>query len=290
MANNFILYFAYGDLYVKECLFSIASLINTYNKDFPEELKVLVYTDLPDSFQIFHNYISQITTEYIDSKTVEEWSNGTDNILRTKIVTLKYFFSNHNNALALFVDTDVVFERKIDKLFKLMGEGWLLMHSKEAKLSYKDFHYFLEPYNGKVFYLASGRKVEIHAESEMWNSGVIGLASKNAAFLNDVLELNDILYQISPLRLVEQFSFSTIFCQEKRLRYTKNYIFHYCHIKEGIRSRLKTLFIKPQNIYSFLTRARKIRPRMISYSTIIESFNFKVIIREILKKLRGYER
>jgi hypothetical protein len=82
------------------------------------------------------------------------------------------------------------------------------------------------------FTLSSGTRIQINGETEMWNSGVVGIPATAGALLRDALELCDRFYEIFPGWHVEQFSLSIILQQTGRLRGCRRKIFHYWHSKE----------------------------------------------------------
>ena len=70
----------------------------------------------------------------------------------------------------------------------------------------------------------------------MWNSGVVGIASKKRHLIIDALDLNDQFYEITPSWHVEQFSLSIILQQTGRLFGCRQKIFHYWHSKDFAKS------------------------------------------------------
>jgi hypothetical protein len=130
------------------------------------------------------------------------------------------------------VDTDTIHLRKIDILFDKLEQGFCFLHKKEWPLKKGRLkHPELCPQDLQLE-LNSGSCIEINAETEMWNSGVVGIAAKNRNLILDALDLNDQFYEIHPSWHVEQFSLSIILQQTGRLLGCRQKIFHYWHSKK----------------------------------------------------------
>ena len=228
-SNNIVLYLATGEYYISQAVVSLISLVNVYRHSKPN-FRVVVLTDNGDPFEWLKEHL-HLDVRSVDRDWIEE-SRGSNNFaLRTKLIAIRDILYE-DLANVLFVDTDTIHLRKIDVLFDKLDQGFCLLHKKEWPLKKGRLkHPELCPQDLK-FELNSGSCIEINGETEMWNSGVVGIAAKNRHLILDALDLNDQFYEINPSWHVEQFSLSIILQQIGRLRGCRRKIFHYWHSKK----------------------------------------------------------
>ncbi|MCC9137333.1 glycosyltransferase [Pontibacter silvestris] len=210
--KNYLLFYAKGISYNKEAVLAILSLLQVYKQEKISLFTIVIYSDTPELYTFLQKAVS-IKIIPFSEKQIEQWSTGSKSFLRTKIAVIQEFLHTHKGNM-LFVDTDVVFTKKIDYLFSCIEKGKLVLHVKENKLKTKGCYNnkaYYDSFSNKQFTLKSGRNIKVTGNSYMWNSGVIGIASAQAMLIQDVLNLNDELEKINPLKLVEQLSFSLIF-------------------------------------------------------------------------------
>lgn len=226
MKSNTIIFLAIGERYALQAVYAIISLLKVYNMRIPLNWEVVVFTDSVEPFDIFPLDIP-LRLRIINDDDIQHLIGENKHVYRAKIKVLQ----NLNRSLqqnVLFVDTDIIFYKRIDKIFKWIEEGHYILHEKEDLLYTRPFKSYTDTFARKSFKLSSSRDININEQSMMWNSGVIGLRSSNIKVLDDVLELNDCMYSIAKLRLVEQLAFSLVFCANQEPKESRNMIFHYC--------------------------------------------------------------
>lgn len=223
MDTNFIVYQAYGhSAILQEALLSIASA--TRFRTGASEFRIVVYTDsvsylksfLPD----FVHFVEMPTAVW------EEWKGPKRFVHRAKIQMLAHFIAHHQGNV-LYCDTDTYFTQSPQALFDSIASGNLLMHMDEGRLQgsenavFRKLERFLQKYEGE----------SIPSSTHMWNAGVLGFPTSEAALLKEVSQLSDKLYDAYPKHVMEQLAFSFYF-QQRELRACEGSIFHYWDFKE----------------------------------------------------------
>jgi hypothetical protein len=285
--KNLILYLALGDRCINQAIFSIITLINTYEgKAFV--FKIIVYTDNPDAFLWLSDNFP-VESVCISQDRINEWCGIHRQLLRAKIKVIQEVI-NSADANLLFVDTDTFFLKKVDTLFDKIGKGVPVMHVREWRMSIgRKLHSELCPQD-LDFDLKSGFNVKINDATLMWNSGVIGISSIQKNEIDAVLEINDSFYQINPSWHVEQLSFSVILNRTLKLIGCNNIIFHYWHNKEVVDEYIKNLrFVETKVIPKVLSRTKKAKAIFILIILVkYKSLQFKKTLRSLSHVYRLY--
>ena len=278
--RNIVLYIALGEYYANQAVVSLVSLLLVYGGKRPE-FGVIVLTDMPDKFVEFERCLN------LDARKVEQDEmlslRGPQGfVLRPKIALIERVHSELQGNL-LFIDTDTIVRRKLDGMFRRIQEGFCYLHTKEWPLrSGRKSNPELCP-RDLDFTLESGMKIQITGETEMWNSGVVGIPASAGALLRDALELCDRFYEVFPGWHVEQFSLSIILQATGRLRGCRQEIFHYWHNKELA----KNTILKHQEIFcSSPTNSALDR----SVGKKIHNFIFQARIKYYIHKTRVFMR
>ena len=236
MPLNRVIYLATGEYYVSQAVVSLMSLVNVYRHSKPN-FRVVVLTDNGGPFEWLKEHLD-LDVRSVDRDWIEETRGPKKFVLRTKLIAIRDTLYE-DLANVLFVDTDTIHLRKINVLFDKLEQGFCILHKKEWALKKGRLkHPELCPHDLK-FELNSGSRIEINGETEMWNSGVVGIAVKNRHLIIDALDLNDKFYEIHPSWHVEQLSLSIILQQTGRLLGCRQNIFHYWHSKELAASFIK---------------------------------------------------
>jgi hypothetical protein len=289
--NNYLVFFAIGDSFNNQCIYSILSYIKIYNGDFPKSINVVVYTDQEEKFAFLEKHIP-IRFINVNHDTINKWLNGTNSFLRAKVEVVNHFLNNFTGKM-IFVDTDVIFLKKTEPLFDLVNEHDSLLYIKEGKISARSWNYYLKYWNNRNFTLSSGREIHINESSQMWNTGVIGLSSDNRHLVADVLELFDKLTDIKSIGLNEQFSFSLVLSRHTKIKATNSFIFHYwpgdykiemnAYISELLRN------IGDNNIYTIFKSINENKILRINVKQKLTYYlngkNFKLLIKRKLPLL-----
>lgn len=217
-----------GEHYVRQSLLSISSLRLLYEEKPPFSL--IIFTDNPSSYdgmhQFFDNEIRCITLH--EAKLL---SGKHSYMPRSKILLLKSLLTEQKGNL-LFVDTDTIFLKKPDALFRGMDRESLYLHIREYRLKNGRKHSKELCPQDMHFKLATGREVKVNGETFMWNSGVIGLpAGSSASLMDETLEMLDSMYEASPFFHVEQLCLGAILEQTGKLKSARPFVLHYWHSK-----------------------------------------------------------
>ncbi|WP_148561669.1 hypothetical protein [Pontibacter korlensis] len=224
--ENRLVFLAMGEVYARQAIYALLSLLKVYRIKLPRSLHVVVYTDTPALFSQLQEVIS-LELVYLSNEKFSSWKGDKQQLFRTKIRLLQEM-SNAGQGSIVYADTDIIFYKKVDKLFSWLNKGNTLLHTKEATLSTEGFQTYCDSFCGRQFTLASERSIDILDSHYMWNAGVIGLPRSKFSLVDDVLELNDRLLAINDLRLVEQLAFSVVLAVSSSLRECHDVIFHYC--------------------------------------------------------------
>jgi hypothetical protein len=266
---NIVIYLATGEYYVSQAVVSLISLINVYRHSKPN-FRVVVLTDNGGPFEWLKEHLD-IEVRRVGGGWLEDARGPKKFALRTKLIAIRDILYE-DLANVLFVDTDTIHLRKIDVLFDKLEHGFCFLHKKEWALKKGRLkHPALCPQDLK-FELNSGSRIKINSETEMWNSGVVGIAAKNRHLILDALDLNDRFYEINPSWHVEQFSLSIILQKTGRLLGCRQRIFHYWHSKE-----LAACFIKKTVPYATSKTISNIE---------VEKFVWEARIRFYVHRLR----
>lgn len=235
-ADNTLLFLAMGEVYARQVLYAVLSLLRVYKMRLPASLHVIVYTNTPELFTQFQEAVP-LEVVYITKEKFELWQGPQKQLFRSKIKLLQEVSTAVKGKL-IYADSDVIFYRNLNNLFSWLNEGKSLLHTREAILATEDFRLYCESYCGTRYLLNSGVDLQVTGNHFMWNAGVIGLDSASTHLLNDVLELNDKLLAINNLILVEQLAFSIVLAEKSTLRECHDTVFHYCW--EGGKEKMDT--------------------------------------------------
>ena len=233
---NYLIYQAYGSLAIlDEALFSILSYLRQ-----PAAATVLVYTDNAAYFQAVLGEASAVEYVPIEPEQWQAWRGDIAFVHRVKIEVLRHAAAHYPGQL-LYVDTDTVFLQSPTAIFAALAQGERFMHLAEGRLSdgnalNRKLNRALRPLAGHL-----PSTVVIVPATRMYNAGVLGLRSTDAALLNEVLALTEQLYRYYPKHVMEQLAFSVIWAREGTVREATPWVYHYWNLKE-IRPALHTLF------------------------------------------------
>ncbi len=282
---NYLLYQAYGSTEILyEALYSILSYLRV-SKDTSEEdrARIIIYTDNEQLFRKYlHGSTSKIEYVAIDQEKIQEWRGEINFVHRVKIKMLQDFFSRELGNV-LYVDTDTVFLKKAAPMFGKIGRGELFMHTCEGQISSRQNRIFEKVYkhleaNGFAVKV-NGRKLEVPAQTEMWNAGVLGINDRHKLLLQRVLDFTDSVYKELPMHIIEQFGFSFFFTQNRKVLAAEDAIYHYWNFKE-FRQVLTQFFTKNEG---------KTAPELIA---LLDKINPQELIKPKLEyeNLRGLKR
>lgn len=178
---------------------------------------IWVFTDNPGYFDI-----PGIRTVVIDKTNLEEWYGDKEFIHRSKIKVLQEVMSQTNKPV-IMLDGDTLVIEDPSHVFGLINEKHSLMHKLEGPIKNQD-----NKMGRSLQSLAkSGRIEELSLETNMYNSGVVGIDPSNFQLEKEVLSLTDKLYAASPLHIMEQLAQSIILSTNHTVIDTGEYIYHW---------------------------------------------------------------
>ena len=213
-----------------ECAFALLSLSRLYRTEELTNTEIWIYTDNPGWFRSLNSTLPLHYRE-IDKPTIQKWRGAIDFVHRIKIEILLDFTASRTGNV-LYVDTDVVYTHRIDKVWQDIAAGELYMHIQEGKVSDRS-----NPLLKKLdTFLRSGaaqkRTDTPLYDMDMWNAGVIGFNTQYKHLLAEALKYTDSEFPKFPKHIVEQFAFSIQLQTTKQIKSGVPYILHYWNMKE----------------------------------------------------------
>jgi hypothetical protein len=279
-SRNTLLYIALGEYYANQAVVSLISLLLVYERARPE-FGVVVITDMPEKFVDFSEVLS-LEVRKMDPAEMIALRGSRGFVLRPKIALIERVHSELEGNL-LFIDTDTIVRRKLDGIFRGIQKGFCYLHTKEWPLrSGRKSNPELCP-RDLAFTLASSTQIQITGETEMWNSGVVGIPATAGALLRDALELCDRFYEIFPGWHVEQLSISIVLQKTGTLHGCGREVFHYWHNKEFA----KNTILKHQEIF-FSSPTDSVLDRIVGKK--IHKFIFQARLKYYIHKIRVFMR
>jgi hypothetical protein len=235
--GNYLVYLAHSnpDLY-NELIFSVYSFKRYHSES---KIQIIIYTD---NESYLRKYLKEFDVTYlsISPEILTSWSGTTSYIYKTKIVCLLDATSRFNGNF-LFVDTNTYFVNQCIHLFQQIHAGRLLLHELEKSFSQV-------PKTRRLI----GKKIVVNdilytlkAETEIWNTGTIGVASHKNFVLQQASVICDKIYEVRKNLFSEQVALSLVFKNESKIVSADYAIFHYNNLKE-FRPELRRLLAKPE--------------------------------------------
>ncbi|OWP63624.1 hypothetical protein CDA63_08585 [Hymenobacter amundsenii] len=241
---NYLIYLAHGPAAIKyEALYSLL----TYFDVAPAPLAtVLVYTDTPDVFQQVLGDRADILYPAVTADQWQAWRGAADMVYLLKIGVLEHAAAHYPGNL-LFTDTDTIWQRDPTPIFAQIAQGTRFMHLNEGVmrtgnlLSRKVYRRL----QGREFVVGTSR-VRIGPDTPLYNSGIIGFQSQDAALLRDITPLADQLYAAYNKHMMEQLATGLRLGLDSPLREAAPYVLHYWNLK-AIRPALMRVFEQSAN-------------------------------------------
>ena len=262
--KNTIVYLCYGSVdYFNETLFSLLSFYNHHKNS---TIEIVIYTT---GSAIFKKKIPfPIHLVDIDLVQIKTWSGANGYNHRAKIKVLEDITSKQYGNF-LFVDSDTVFMQNCEALFAEIEKGTLIADKCEGNLANnkggiaKKLNRFFKTQNH--FSTSFEDSIIFDNQFEVWNTGTIGINTKDKSILLKVTALIDVLYQKFPLFVMEQIGFSYYFQTFKKPISSANFIHHYWYFKE-FRTVLKDFFTHHQykSFDELVIESTKINPEFLS--------------------------
>jgi hypothetical protein len=231
MANILVLEASQSADKVNACRYSLLKYLEVYNLKPPADTAVYVYTDQPASFESFIPFFQQFEIKEISKTQLKEWA-GTGSPQRVKMEIISEVFS-HVDGNLLFLDTNTYIKVPLENIFAEIEKGIFFLHSYKASLnSTTDIELSqLSRFLATDVIQQNGQNLSIE-NVRIWNTNVIGLNSNYKPVLDDIIELNDVIYKQFPKPAVEAFAFSYCLQKTGEVKTCKEQIQHYGNLKE----------------------------------------------------------
>lgn len=219
---NTLAYLCYGKpRYRQEVMFSILSAYRWMQNE--PKYDIIVYTDAPEEFSWLN-----VTIRPVTDGLMARWMGKASYRFRAKAACIVDLLEEDRNVL--FVDGDTYFRADPAKLFGRIAPGSACLHVRELGLSQRKgtagviLGQLLA--TGAVRDLA-GEPVALHDGEGMWNSGVIGVSSKDRALIQGALHLMDEIWQRERrVHTIEQFAIGHMLIHNN-LTEADDVVFHY---------------------------------------------------------------
>jgi hypothetical protein len=271
---NQLVYLSYGKTEILyECLYSILSLLK-FEPDFYLTHKLVVYTDKPMIFSLIPE--NKIEIRLLSDEIIKANKGPYDFVFRPKIEMLLDAHKNFEGK-TLYCDSDIYFLSSPIVLFDRISQDSYLMTNYEEVIG-TNKHSISRRYLAFMkreadFLKKSG--INLKKNTHMWNAGVLGIDSKNAHIIKDVLHFTDTICSKFYSHITEQLAFSFCFSNDKKITVSEDITFHYWNFKE-FRTVLVEFFHYHQNKRSTL-------------ETIIHNID-NIRPDELIKPKRAYEK
>lgn len=208
-------------------IYTLAHHVTTGINDF----RFVIYTDSDTS--LFDKYLANLTVN-LEILTKEQITTfrGTNNYsFRIKLLVLKDYFSKYDENL-FYIDSDTFFLRNPISLLNTISAKHSIMNAKEYNLidggEIEFAHWFaLRQALKRHQYKVGDKLIKIPLETHMWNSGIIGIGREHSPLIDQIISLNDELFEKSSVFNVEQFAVSYIMQQSTEMHSTGDFINHY---------------------------------------------------------------
>jgi len=234
-----IVYQAYGNKNILyELVYSIISIKNIYNNT---DYTFHIYTDDEVWLQPYLKEVN-VVFHHLNKEQIRIWKGENDFVHRVKIKMLQHCCGHITEGKILYLDTDIICEKKIDDCWQQIDTDSFLMHEDEGPISSTTQVLFKKVYPHIVRQVQNNTMQT--AQFDIWNAGLIGFDIAAKPLLEKVLALTDVLYEAYPKHIMEQLSFSYYLQQYGTIHAAKEYFFHYWLLKE-FRDLLTSVFKLP---------------------------------------------
>ena len=192
MTNYIYLLYGADDEIYTEAAYGVGTLVKRIDA---ADSRIIVFTDQPDKVKDWPVQCESIAGQ------LETLRGKTGFAHRIKLCVMIKLFELYPGNM-IFLDSDTFVQGNMAKLAAQLSPGTAIMHCFECRNPEIGLSGFRTT-------LAGDRPYRFTADSQMYNSGVVGLHRDNRAVLNLALELCDALLIFgSRIHTVEQFSIS----------------------------------------------------------------------------------
>ena len=222
-----IIYLAQGSTNLhRQAIFSILTLLY-HTKESPKNFDIVIYTD---NKEIFMKNLNGIIIKYeeLSPSLIDNYLGNYNFPLRLKICVIQDCIKKYKSNI-LFVDADTYYLNNPVNIIDQISNSSTIFHLKEFTLIEGDGYYAkkVKKLVNKYSFNVQGENFKISLNTEMWNSGVLGISRDSLSLVKNVLELTDDICRKVSYYLAEQFAFSYIFQKNSALIPSNEVIYHY---------------------------------------------------------------
>ena len=218
-----IAYLSFGEgSHTNELVHALLSAIHAVRRS-PGDYRLVAYTDNAAALAGLGVHVEPVSREKLT-----EWSGPFNYIYRSKMFLLKHALGKFGGAL-VFCDTDTYFRKHPRHLFDRIGPGSTLMHVMEGtprEYALTGLCRFLENHDLKM---RDGGRWNVTPDTNIFNSGVIGLHEADVDLVDEVIDLIDQMSPHTDYFAIEQFALGICLSQRTRLGLAGDVVHHYWH-------------------------------------------------------------
>lgn len=275
-----ILYLVYGgrEEYRREAKFSILTALNCLKSE--ANISILIMTDQPEDFRGW-----PVEVEHLEREQLDNWLGAKGYMHRRKPCAIAAALGRGKDCL--FVDTDTLFIKNPEPLFRDIQAGALLVDRFERL--WKDA--ILLPEFDQLRAQLDRQAQSPPETLRLYNSGVCGIRPDAASLLSETMRLIDSWDGCCEKNhTIEQVALSFVL-HGKRVVESKNYIAHYHPRKPYFRTMLKLFFERYGEAYRpELTRLCREVPRARPHPAPLRRLWVKWNIRRLSSHKKRFAR
>ena len=195
--SNYILYLAEGNNHnVNECRYSLLKYLAVYNLKPPTDIGIIVYTDVPATFEAFEPFFNQFELKEIKSP------------LPSKLEIFKEALSLKQGNF-LYVSTDSYFIEPVDAAFQTLQHDNFLFYKQKATtendlVEFKKIKEYLSNNSIEV----EGEKISYLPNEDFYSTEIIGTNSATASLVQKMYLLYSEISRHSSAEASETFACS----------------------------------------------------------------------------------
>lgn len=275
-----IVYLVFGqDInYYQQAFFSIyTALINKNESD-----KIIVITE---NTSFFKQIESLITIIPLEKSRIEEWEGKYGYFWRVKIKALEHITKEYPNDDVLYLDGDTFIYKPLSLLKVELDKGFNIMHLNEGPLS------FLTTKSEKKMWNSLKNKkfanILIDEKTCMWNSGVIGISTKNFETIALALQVCDEMCAAKIAYFTkEQLAFGIAGSQITTIQPADQVVGHYWANKDGW-NEVISKWLKKSLMNNYSIEEMKEEVRKMPFTKIPYYYKYSNTYKRLSKHLKN---
>lgn len=256
-----IIYLAHGPKHLhRQSIFSILTLCHFLNFDLTN-INIVIYTD---DQAVFEKHLKGLPfkCEHLTNEQVKSYIKN-DYVHRVKICVIQDCMKKYGSNV-LFVDGDTYFLKSPVNIINKISKEYTVFHSFESTIAdggpihEVPIWLTLRKLARNYEYSLKGEKFKLSFDSQVWNSGILGLSTEYYSLIDDVLDLNDQMTRNERLKTAEQVAFTYIMRMNSTLIAGEEFVYHYFMPQEkNLYNYHIGLFLKKYLRETIQTKAKK---------------------------------